>query len=180
MPSVYRCVSLNEENERLKTKIKSLKNEILQLKQRQPEQRSCSISISCQTEQLRSVSPKNKDEEIRLRRLVDAQNDLLKRYEEDFRSTSQKFIDDYRRKLRRYDEDKQRAIHRTKKAEHRQEKVQKRFDELREKLSVFDREFFDEINDLKFALQQSIHLNREYEKTIEVLSKQLGIDYPIK
>lgn len=38
--------------------------------------------------------------------------------------------------------------------------------------------FFEEIEDLKFALQQSALLNREYEKTLKNLCLRFGIPYP--
>lgn len=38
--------------------------------------------------------------------------------------------------------------------------------------------FFDEVEDLKFALQQSARLNKEYEKTLRKLCQQFGVPYP--
>ena len=46
-------------------------------------------------------------------------------------------------------------------------------------MSVFDDEFFEEVNDLKFALQQATSLSQEYEKTIQMLCARLGIVCPI-
>ena len=38
--------------------------------------------------------------------------------------------------------------------------------------------FFDEVEDLKFALHQSRLLNQEYEKSLRRLCKQFGVPYP--
>ena len=90
-------------------------------------------------------------------------DDEMQRYEQ--------FTVDYQRYKQQIDRARKRQIS----AEHRLNKCQKRFD----RIQMFDRGFFDEVNDLKYALQQAIHLNREYEKTIQMLSAQLGLHYPI-
>jgi hypothetical protein len=38
--------------------------------------------------------------------------------------------------------------------------------------------FFEEVEDIKFALQQSAKLNKEYERCLKQMCKQLGIPYP--
>ena len=38
--------------------------------------------------------------------------------------------------------------------------------------------FFDEVEDLKFALHQSSLLNKEYEKSLRKLCKRFGVPYP--
>ena len=38
--------------------------------------------------------------------------------------------------------------------------------------------FFDEIEDLKYALQQSAKLIKEYEMTIKKMCKQFGVPFP--
>ena len=51
---------------------------------------------------------------------------------------------------------------------------------MKEELSCLDPEFFEEIEDLKFSLIQTRRLNKEYEKTIQVLSHKLGISPPVE
>ncbi|RDD47111.1 Centrosomal protein of 290 kDa [Trichoplax sp. H2] len=50
---------------------------------------------------------------------------------------------------------------------------------LRTELEGIDKEFFDEIEDLKFALQQASSHNIEYEKTLRKLCSQFGLPYPL-
>ena len=38
--------------------------------------------------------------------------------------------------------------------------------------------FFEEIEDIKFALQQSARLNKEYEQTLRKMCTKFGIPYP--
>jgi len=38
--------------------------------------------------------------------------------------------------------------------------------------------FFEEIEDLKFALQQSTLLNKEYENVLRQMCAQFGLPYP--
>jgi len=38
--------------------------------------------------------------------------------------------------------------------------------------------FFEEIEDLKYALQQSAQLNKEYEKALRRICLQFGLPYP--
>jgi len=38
--------------------------------------------------------------------------------------------------------------------------------------------FFEEIEDMKYALQQSARLNKEYEKLLRRLCNQFGLPYP--
>ncbi|KAK7113986.1 centrosomal protein of 290 kDa-like isoform X2 [Littorina saxatilis] len=49
---------------------------------------------------------------------------------------------------------------------------------LRTELKGLDKGFFDEVEDLKYALQQSAKLNKEYEKTLRKLCQQFGLPYP--
>ena len=39
--------------------------------------------------------------------------------------------------------------------------------------------FFEEVEDMKYALQQSARLNKEYEKLLKRLCKQFGLPYPM-
>lgn len=48
---------------------------------------------------------------------------------------------------------------------------------LKDELKGLDNSFFEEIEDLKYALQQSAKLNTEYEKAIKRLCKQFGVNY---
>ncbi len=38
--------------------------------------------------------------------------------------------------------------------------------------------FFDEIEDIKFALKQSAKLNKEYERSLRKVCQQFGVPYP--
>ncbi|XP_074646591.1 uncharacterized protein LOC141902658 [Tubulanus polymorphus] len=58
------------------------------------------------------------------------------------------------------------------------ERLKKENDKFRKELTGLDKGFFDEIKDLKYGLQQSAKLNREYEKTLYRLCKQFGVPYP--
>uniref|UniRef100_A0A2C9K9P7 Uncharacterized protein n=1 Tax=Biomphalaria glabrata TaxID=6526 RepID=A0A2C9K9P7_BIOGL len=49
---------------------------------------------------------------------------------------------------------------------------------LKEELKGLDHNFFDEIEDLKFALLQSAKLNNGYEKELNKLCSQLGLPVP--
>lgn len=49
---------------------------------------------------------------------------------------------------------------------------------LKNELKGLDHNFFDEIEDLKFALQQSAKLNKEYEKSLKKLCTKFGVPYP--
>lgn len=43
---------------------------------------------------------------------------------------------------------------------------------------MLDRGFFEEIEDLKYALQQAARLNSAYEKALRQLCSQCGMPYP--
>ncbi|XP_060075293.1 centrosomal protein of 290 kDa-like [Ylistrum balloti] len=57
-------------------------------------------------------------------------------------------------------------------------KLRKENKKLKEELKGLDLGFFEEIEDIKFAFQQSAKLNVEYEKTIKKLCKQYSVPYP--
>ncbi|XP_039195184.1 uncharacterized protein LOC120306280 isoform X3 [Crotalus tigris] len=46
---------------------------------------------------------------------------------------------------------------------------------LKNELAALDKDFFDEIEDLKYALQEAIKLNTHYEKCLKKLSSTYGI-----
>ncbi|KAH0617827.1 hypothetical protein JD844_016453 [Phrynosoma platyrhinos] len=46
---------------------------------------------------------------------------------------------------------------------------------LRNELVALDKDFFDEIEDLKYALQEAIKLNTQYEKCLKQVSSSYGI-----
>lgn len=185
------CAFLNHENERLKTKIGNLKRHIAHLEKTIAEKNldhvhSC--SISCQTDIDIRHRPNPtitypSAEVNRLQRLLKAQNDLLKKYEnenqyerEDLSSVG--IINDYKRRLIQYEKEKEQAENRAISAEKRMEKYEERYERMKKEISALDGNFFEEIEDLKFALQQANNLNREYEKTVQILSTRLGIPYP--
>ncbi|XP_071824567.1 uncharacterized protein [Apostichopus japonicus] len=49
---------------------------------------------------------------------------------------------------------------------------------LKKELGALDDDFFEELEDLKFALQQSAKLNKEYQRTLEKLSQRFGFPLP--
>ncbi|XP_072013619.1 uncharacterized protein [Amphiura filiformis] len=49
---------------------------------------------------------------------------------------------------------------------------------MKKELGALDEGFFEEIEDLKYALQQSAKLNKEYEKTLKKICKQYGVPFP--
>ncbi|XP_069112823.1 centrosomal protein of 290 kDa-like isoform X2 [Argopecten irradians] len=57
-------------------------------------------------------------------------------------------------------------------------KLRKENKKLKEELKGLDLGFFEEIEDIKFAFQQSAKLNVEYEKTIKKLCKQFRVPFP--
>ncbi|XP_071785444.1 uncharacterized protein [Asterias amurensis] len=50
---------------------------------------------------------------------------------------------------------------------------------LKKELRGLDEGFFEEIEDLKYALQQSAKLNKEYEKALRRTCDQFGVPYPM-
>ncbi|CAF2744137.1 unnamed protein product [Rotaria sp. Silwood2] len=191
MPPIHMCAFLNYENERLKTKITDLKRHIAHLERVIAERNldhihSC--SISCQTDIAVPRRPNStvrlpSDEQLRLHRLLKAQNDLLKQYENENihnrqEASSSKLINDYERRLIQCEKEKEQAEKRAMCAQKRMEKFEERYERMKKELDALDENFFDEIEDIKFALQQANNLNREYEKTVKMLSDRLGIPYP--
>ncbi|CAF1129275.1 unnamed protein product [Adineta steineri] len=199
MPPIHMCVFLSHEHQQLKAKISELKNNIIHLEQiiaKKNLNKKHSTSISCQTDiiiQHHSILPKpvrsSSDEENHLHRLVNAQNELLKKYENEGIYKRQQqlqvlpqctLIDDYERRLVHCQKEKEQAERRAISAQKRMTKLEGRYENMRQKMNIFDDGFFEEVNDLKFALQQATSLSQEYEKTIQMLSARLGITYPIK
>jgi chromosome segregation ATPase len=192
MPPIHMCAFLSHENERLKNKIIDLKRHIAHLektiaKRNLDHIHSC--SISCQTDidihhrQNPSVVKHPSNEQIRLHRLLEAQNELLKKYENENQYerkdiSSSGIINDYKQRLMRCEKEKEQAEKRAISAQNRMEKFQERYERMKKEVSALDGNFFEEIEDLKFALQQATNLNREYEKTVQMLSTRLGIPYP--
>ncbi|UJR25904.1 hypothetical protein I4U23_007252 [Adineta vaga] len=192
MPPIHMCAFLNHENERLKKKIADLKRHIHYLEKQiatkdHDHLRSC--SISCQTDIIAqprsnpSVGKDLSDEHMRLHRLLKAQNDLLKKYEnetihEQRNSPPSNRINEYERRLIQCEKEKEQADKRALSAQKRMEKFEERYERMKKEVSALDGNFFEEIEDLKYALQQANNLNREYEKTVHMLSNRLGISYP--
>jgi chromosome segregation ATPase len=192
MPPIHMCAYLSHENERLKTKIADLKRHVRHLEQRiaskdHDHARSC--SISCQTDiaaQPRSTPPTGQhpsEEQMRLHRLLKSQNDLLKKYEneasQDHRvPVPNGRVAEYERRLAQCEREKEQAEQRAVSAQKRMEKFEERYERMKKEIGALDENFFDEIEDLKYALQQANDLNREYERTVQMLSTRLGIPYP--
>lgn len=55
--------------------------------------------------------------------------------------------------------------------------IQDQFEKLKSEMKGIDKEFFDEIEDLKYALQESARMNRIYERTLERVCRKSGVDY---
>lgn len=190
MPPIHMCAFLNHENERLKTKIINLKQRINDLEKRITERNldhihSC--SISCQTDiDIKHPHSSNSSAEInRLHRLLKAQNDILRKYEHENENqyerkdfSSSELIKNYERRLIHCQKEKEQAEQRAILAEQRMKKYEERYERMKKEISSLDGNFFNEIEDIKYALQQAKNLNREYEKTVQMLSNRLGIPYP--
>ena len=50
-------------------------------------------------------------------------------------------------------------------------------EKLRSEMQGIDKNFFDEIEDLKYALQESAKLNKIYEKTLHNVCRKTKVDY---
>lgn len=197
------CAFLSHENERLKRKIVDLKRQRAELNRivatrTSDHNRSC--SISCQTDINLGPRPTPphptrhpSDEHLRLHRLLQAQNELLKKYETEaaldrspkrplasssLSSSSSERLQHYEHRLRQCQREKEEAEQRAAATEQRLAQVEQRYQRMRREIGALDENFFEEIEDLKFALQQANNLNREYEKTVQMLSTRLGIAYP--
>jgi hypothetical protein len=196
MPPVHMCAYLNHENERLKSKIIELKRQRSHLERLVKDNnhehiRSC--SISCQTDldlvdhhhrislpSMNKITRSSSDDRSRLYCLLHDQNERLKTYQtnkanEQRQQRSSTSIADYERRLKSFQEEKQKAEQRASTAEQRLAKFEQRYERMRKELSVLDDRFFDDIEDLKYALQQATILNREYEKTVQMLTRRLNI-----
>nr|XP_033790181.1 uncharacterized protein LOC117355560 isoform X2 [Geotrypetes seraphini] len=57
------------------------------------------------------------------------------------------------------------------------EKLYKEKKMLKNELECLDKEFFDEIEDLKLALQESVKLNNQYEKCLYQISTKFGLPF---
>ncbi|KAL8612407.1 hypothetical protein ACOMHN_008392 [Nucella lapillus] len=57
-------------------------------------------------------------------------------------------------------------------------KLSKENKKLRHELKGLDKGFFEEVEDLKYALQQSTQLNKEYNKMLHKLCRQFGVPFP--
>ena len=192
MPPIHMCAFLSHENQRLKTKISDLKRHIARLQQTIADRNldhihSCSISCQTDIDIPRSRSNPSiripSSEEQRLHRLLKAQNELLRKYEHENHSERADFgstgvINDYERRLKQCQKEKDQVEQRAIAAERRMEMFEQRYERMKREISSLDENFFEEIEDLKFALQQANNLNREYEKTVQMLSARLGLPYP--
>ncbi|XP_043923299.1 centrosomal protein of 290 kDa-like [Protopterus annectens] len=56
-------------------------------------------------------------------------------------------------------------------------KIAKENKMLKNELAGLDKGFFDEIEDLKYALQESVKLNKEYEKCFQCISAKYGLTF---
>ncbi|XP_073233357.1 uncharacterized protein [Porites lutea] len=66
-------------------------------------------------------------------------------------------------------------LHKVSKERDRLAKERKKF---KDELKMLDRGFFEEIEDLKYALQQAARLNTAYEKALKKLCSQSGMPFP--
>ncbi|ESO96912.1 hypothetical protein LOTGIDRAFT_231712 [Lottia gigantea] len=57
-------------------------------------------------------------------------------------------------------------------------KLKKENKKLRAELDGLDKGFFDEVEDIKYALQQSAKLNKEYEKVLKKMCQKYGVPLP--
>ncbi|XP_078254215.1 uncharacterized protein LOC144592885 isoform X1 [Rhinoraja longicauda] len=59
------------------------------------------------------------------------------------------------------------------------DKLTKEKNSLKNELAGLDKGFFEEIEDLKYALQESVRLNKEYEKCLQKLCEKHGLPFPV-
>ncbi|XP_032875293.1 centrosomal protein of 290 kDa-like [Amblyraja radiata] len=59
------------------------------------------------------------------------------------------------------------------------DKLTKEKNNLKNELAGLDKGFFEEIEDLKYALQESGKLNKEYEKCLQRLCEKQGLPFPM-
>ena len=153
MPPVHLCVFLTDDHGRLKNKIVELKSQITQLEHTIRERnldQSRSCSISCQT-----------DLTIQLRPIPSAPPTI------------------------RVPSRDEQELHRLVAAQnellkkHDYEALQRRQQQPPSSSSPLSSNVIEEVDDLKFAVQQATRLNDEYEKTIQMLSTRLRTAYPI-
>lgn len=57
-------------------------------------------------------------------------------------------------------------------------KLRQNIEKLKKELSGLDHGFFEEVEDIKYALLQSSKMNKIYEKTLRKMCMQFGIPYP--
>ena len=55
--------------------------------------------------------------------------------------------------------------------------IQDQHEKLKSEMKGIDKDFFDEIEDLKYALQESARMNKIYERTLERVCRKSGVDY---
>ncbi|XP_011673759.1 centrosomal protein of 290 kDa-like [Strongylocentrotus purpuratus] len=59
------------------------------------------------------------------------------------------------------------------------DRLKKDKQKLKKELGALDENFFEEIEDLKFALQQSARLNQEYDKALKQVCENFGAPFPL-
>ncbi|PFX25206.1 centrosomal protein of 290 kDa-like [Stylophora pistillata] len=58
------------------------------------------------------------------------------------------------------------------------DRIAKERKKFKDELKMLDRGFFEEVEDLKYALQQAARLNSAYEKALRQLCSQYGLSFP--
>nr|XP_058949345.1 centrosomal protein of 290 kDa-like [Pocillopora verrucosa] len=58
------------------------------------------------------------------------------------------------------------------------DRIAKERKKCKDELKMLDRGFFEEVEDLKYALQQAARLNSAYEKALKQLCSQYGLSFP--
>ncbi|XP_063155167.1 centrosomal protein of 290 kDa-like isoform X3 [Candoia aspera] len=211
LPSVHRCLQLNQENQLLLKKLrhvrlknKQLEYNVTQLQEKLQEQKRClpacitkkevlqmynelkkrynkevktnqrqnetvamlSVKINDLEHQLqladqkiKALEYKKRDKSVSIQRKMSSDKCLCKKKG----SCSCKYLDQ--------------LLFETQRLKMENETLSRERRMLKNELAALDKDFFDEIEDLKYALQEAIKLNTHYEKCLKQLSSTYGVTF---
>ncbi|XP_068698607.1 centrosomal protein of 290 kDa-like [Montipora foliosa] len=157
--------SMDEQFERT-TKMLSLHNDLM--KKYQKEQRT----NTAQVEKIATLSLENRDLE---KKLHDAQRKMDEVQREN--EALQTRINAMGVK-ERITPSKRDLMANLQKVSQERDQLAKERRKFKDELKMLDKGFFEEIEDLKYALQQAARLNSAYEKALRQLCSQCGMPYP--
>ncbi|KAJ7364965.1 hypothetical protein OS493_007598 [Desmophyllum pertusum] len=200
MPDVHNCLYLSTENERIRKKYKKLarrngqlekelnelkeqfrNNEFMQaltrrmlsmhnnlMKRYQKELKT----NTAQVEQITTLSLENRDLE---KNLQDAQRKIEELHKEKDALQTRISAVGVKERITPSKRDLMADLRKVSQERDRLANERKKF---KGELKMLDRGFFEEIEDLKYALQQAARLNSAYEKALKQLCSQCGVSFP--